>query len=236
HGTGTRLGDPIEAQALLATYGQNREQPLWLGSVKSNIGHTQAAAGAAGIIKMILAMQHGTLPRTLHADEPTPHVDWTAGAVALLTEEQTWPETADRPRRAAVSSFGISGTNAHVILEQPPQSEAPAAEQSAPVTVPWVLSAASPAALRAQATRLMTAVAPGDSSLDVGWSLATGRAALDERAVVLAGDGTDRIEALAALARGGSHPGLVTGRGGDGTLTMVFSGQGSQRLGMGHDL
>ncbi|WP_030247927.1 SDR family NAD(P)-dependent oxidoreductase, partial [Streptomyces sp. NRRL S-350] len=237
HGTGTRLGDPIEAQALLAAYGQDREQPLWLGSVKSNIGHTQSAAGAAGVIKMVMAMQHGVLPRTLHVDEPTPHVDWTAGAVALLTEEQPWPETADRPRRAAVSAFGVSGTNAHVILEQPPAVEEPEerAGTALPV-VPWILSAHDQQALRSYAGRLAEQVPEDASPLDIGYSLATSRTLLTERAVVLAGDGTDRIEALAALARGDSHPGLVTGRGGDGTLTMVFSGQGSQRLGMGHDL
>ncbi|WP_037903066.1 beta-ketoacyl synthase N-terminal-like domain-containing protein, partial [Streptomyces sp. NRRL S-350] len=221
HGTGTRLGDPIEAQALLATYGQDREQPLWLGSVKSNIGHTQSAAGAAGIIKMILAMQHGVLPRTLHVDEPTPHVDWTAGAVALLTEEQNWPETAGRPRRAAVSSFGISGTNAHVILEQPPVTDEPATDAPDPGVVPWLLSGRDEQALRDTAARLADALTDDTSPLDTGYTLATTRTAFDHRAVVLARAPHEQRQALTALAQGTPHPQVITGRGGDGTLTMV---------------
>ncbi|MGB9304963.1 MAG: type I polyketide synthase, partial [Mycobacterium sp.] len=208
HGTGTTLGDPIEAQALLATYGQDRpaDTPLWLGSIKSNMGHTSAAAGVAGVIKMVQAIRHGLMPKTLHVDVPTPHVDWSAGAVSLLTESRAW--SGERPRRAGVSSFGISGTNAHVILEEAP-AEAPEAapapesvagerEDSAPVAA-WALSARSEPALRDQAGRLLTRVA-GDDSLspvDVAWSLITTRSLFEHRAVVVGGD---RAALLAGLA------------------------------------
>ncbi|QBS39349.1 type I polyketide synthase [Nocardia sp. CS682] len=235
HGTGTRLGDPIEAQALLATYGQERDQPLWLGSVKSNIGHTQAAAGAAGVIKMIMSMRHGILPRTLHIDQPTPEVDWDTGKVALLTENQPWPAVA-RPRRVGVSAFGVSGTNAHVILEQAPAVDTELDEPRALPVVPWLLSARGPAALRAQAIRLSDDLSDADSILDVGWSLATTRAALEDRAIVLVSDETDRTAALRALAEGTTHPSVITGRVTEGTVAMMFSGQGSQRLGMGRAL
>ncbi|WP_229876521.1 polyketide synthase, partial [Streptomyces griseoloalbus] len=190
HGTGTTLGDPIEAQALLATYGQGRdpERPLLLGSIKSNIGHTQAAAGVAGVIKMVLAMRHGALPRTLHVDRPSTHVDWEAGAVRLLTEPTEWPDT-DRPWRAGVSSFGLSGTNAHVILEQPePAAEAPETVTTpsvSPALVPWPVSARSEEALPGQVDRVTSFDA--GSVLDVGFSLASGRSVFEHRAVLLAG-------------------------------------------------
>ncbi|MBC3841097.1 polyketide synthase [Streptacidiphilus sp. 4-A2] len=193
HGTGTKLGDPIEAQALLATYGQHRpaERPLWLGSLKSNIGHTQAAAGVGGIIKMVLALRNGVLPRTLHVDEPTPHVDWSTGAVSLLTEQQEWP-AGERPRRAAVSSFGISGTNAHVILEEAPAEQAsPVAAAPAVPVVSWTLSARTEQALRAQAGQLADHLRtrPDTDLHATAHTLRTGRATHDHRAVVLGGDG-----------------------------------------------
>ncbi|WP_253266768.1 polyketide synthase, partial [Streptomyces sp. NL15-2K] len=202
HGTGTTLGDPIEAQALLATYGQERsgERPLWLGSVKSNIGHTQAAAGVAGIIKMVLAMRHGVLPATLHVDEVSPHVDWSAGRVELLRSARAW-EVGERPRRAGVSSFGMSGTNAHAILEEPPVVEPVVAATTGvrlPV-VPVVLSGASEAALRAQAGRLR-AVADADL-LGVGFA-SVRRGGLAHRAVVLAGDGQALAAGLDGVASG----------------------------------
>jgi acyl transferase domain-containing protein/acyl carrier protein len=230
HGTGTRLGDPIEAQALLATYGQDREEPLWLGSVKSNLGHTQAAAGVAGVIKMVQALRHGVLPRTLHVSEPASEVDWSAGAVRLLTEPREWP-VAGRPRRAGVSSFGISGTNAHVILEEAPAPEDVAA--GAPVAVvPWVLSARTPDALAAHARRLADRVAadPELRPVDVGAALA-GRTAFEHRVVLT---GTDSAGLLAGLKSIADGPGTVAAR--PGGLAFLFTGQGSQREGMGREL
>ncbi|MEV6280662.1 type I polyketide synthase [Nocardia sp. NPDC051832] len=234
HGTGTTLGDPIEAQALLATYGQDRDRPLWLGSLKSNIGHTQAAAGVAGVIKMVQALRHGVLPRTLHANEPTPQVDWSAGAVELLTENQDWPRRAD-PRRAGVSAFGVSGTNAHVILEEPADAETavPQARNALPV-VPWVLSAKTAAAVRAQAQRLRTFAegAPDLELADIGGSL-TARSVLDSRAVVVGGNRAELLAGLAAVADGSSVPGVL---GDGGKVVFVFPGQGSQWPGMALEL
>ncbi|WP_374694358.1 type I polyketide synthase, partial [Frankia sp. ACN10a] len=251
HGTGTTLGDPIEAQAILATYGTDRpaDRPLRLGSLKSNIGHSQAAAGVGGIIKLIGAMSHGRLPKTLHVDAPTPHVDWSAGTVTLLTEPADWPTTPDRPRRAAVSAFGISGTNAHLILEQGPiPADAGTADGDTATggtgtdgtgtggtgtggtgiedaagadtadgagdagrgpavrgrALPWVLSARTAEALGGQATRLGAFVDahPGLAPVDVGRALATTRAALEHRAVVVAEDPAGFRAGLAALAAG----------------------------------
>ncbi|MFJ9953469.1 SDR family NAD(P)-dependent oxidoreductase, partial [Kitasatospora sp. NPDC091207] len=246
HGTGTTLGDPIEAQALLATYGQERpaDQPLYLGSVKSNIGHPQAAAGVAGVIKMVSAMRAGVLPRTLHADEPSSHIDWDSGAVELLTEAREWGVSAERPRRAGVSSFGISGTNAHVVLEQAP-SEEPAVSPGAPSVVPLVVSARGGAALRGQAERL-AAWWEDRAELalpDVGLSLAAGRARLERRAVVVAGDRAHGLAGLRALASGEVSP-EVSSEVVEGTadlldatgVVLVFPGQGAQWVGMGAEL
>jgi acyl transferase domain-containing protein len=242
HGTGTRLGDPIEAQALLATYGQGRGEgrPLWLGSLKSNIGHCQAAAGVAGVIKSVEALRRGVMPQTLHVDAPSSQVDWSVGAVELLTEARVWPEVG-RPRRVGVSSFGVSGTNAHVILESAPVldevGEVSGEGVGLPV-VPWVISAGSAGALRAQASRLVSFVAADDSLglVDVGFSLVTTRALLEQRAVVVAGDRDEALAATDALARSEPHPGVVTGSPVGGRLGFVFSGQGSQRVGMGREL
>ena len=247
HGTGTTLGDPIEAQALLATYGQDRELPLWLGSIKSNLGHTQAAAGVAGVIKVVQALRHGLLPRTLHVDRPSGQVDWSAGAISLLTEAKPW-ERNGRPRRAGVSSFGISGTNAHVILE-----EAPAIDGEVVVdgergvdggVTPWALSGRGEAGLRGQAQRLLSFV-ESDAELgiaDVGLSLA-GRAMFEDRAVVLIESPPtpgreELLDGLRSLSEGEPANGVIQGlvSGASGRVAFLFTGQGAQRVGMGREL
>ncbi len=254
HGTGTTLGDPIEAQALLATYGQDRPagRPLWLGSLKSNIGHTQAAAGVGGVIKMVQALRHQRLPRTLHVDQPSTTVDWTEGDVRLLTSPVEWTDPG-RPRRAGVSAFGVSGTNAHVIVEQAPPAEpaddrgddAPAdasGTRTAPIppVVPWLLSAQTPQALQAQARSLLTHLDthPDDGDHAVAHVLATTRSAFDHRAVVLGDDHDALIRGLEAVADGAPASEAVVGtaRRGGGKLAFLFSGQGAQRLGMGREL
>ncbi|MFI8945943.1 type I polyketide synthase [Streptomyces sp. NPDC053750] len=275
HGTGTPLGDPIEAQALLATYGQDRpaDRPLWLGSVKSNIGHTLAAAGVAGVMKTVLAMGHGELPRTLHADEPSPHIDWSAGAVRLVTEARRWPETADRPPRAGVSSFGISGTNAHVILEGPSAASAASVAsvasaegestdrtptgpmpdpRPAAAPLPWVLTARTTDALRDRARQLLaglTGETPTDgldaadvSDADLALALTAHRSAFERRAVVLGRERDELLAGLAELAELGepapdtAHATVVRGDAREGEVAFLFTGQGSQRPGMGRDL
>ena len=249
HGTGTRLGDPIEAQALLATYGQDRAEgrPLWLGSVKSNFGHAQAAAGIAGVIKMVLALGQEQLPPTLHVAEPSPHVDWSSGAVRLLTGPRPWHQREEgSPRRAGVSSFGISGTNAHLILEQAlPVPEPVVADGAGGVggAVPWVVSGRGAAGLRAQARRLAGFArggAGGAGVADVGYSLAAGRACLADRAVVVAADVEGMVAGLAAVGAGEPGVGVVRGSavagGGPPRVAFVFAGQGSQRAGMGRGL
>ncbi|MGK3205778.1 SDR family NAD(P)-dependent oxidoreductase [Amycolatopsis sp. MEPSY49] len=237
HGTATKLGDPIEAGALLATYGQGRPEnsPLWLGSVKSNVGHTQAASGVAGVLKIVLSLNNGVLPQTLHVDQPTRQVDWSAGQVELLTERRSW-ERNGHPRRGAVSCFGLSGTNAHVIIEEAPDPEDAEETPRDTATIPFVLSGRTPQALRAQAARLAGHLADTQAEpLDVARTLAAGRTHLDHRAAVV---GRDREELLAAL-RGfaDGEPGALTGVArGETSAGFLFSGQGSQRPGMGREL
>ena len=246
HGTGTTLGDPIEAQALIATYGKGRGDgnPLWLGSLKSNIGHTQAAAGVGGIIKMVLAMQHETLPQTLHAATPSPHVDWSDGTVRLLNDPMPWKRNGHL-RRAGVSSFGISGTNAHVIIEEAPALAAgaddgrPDLSAAAPSAVPVVVSGKTAEALRAQAARLRDHVVahPELALVDLAFSLATTRTAFEQRAAVVAADHAALLQGLDALAKAEPAPNLVLGQiKGSGKSVFVFPGQGAQWEGMAVDL
>ncbi|MFI8263625.1 SDR family NAD(P)-dependent oxidoreductase [Streptomyces sp. NPDC085665] len=241
HGTGTTLGDPIEAQALLATYGKERpedDEPLWLGSLKSNIGHTQAASGVGGIIKMVQAMRHGVLPKTLHVDEPTPKVDWTVGKVELLTEAKAWPDHG-RPRRAGISSFGVSGTNAHVIVEQAPAEEPEPVEGHELPAVPLLLSAKTPDAVRGQAARLAAHLAqhPEAGLADIGLSLLRTRSQFEHRAAVVTADRDAALRALQALAADEPAPEVVRGRADvRGKTVFVYPGQGSQWAGMAVEL
>jgi acyl transferase domain-containing protein len=243
HGTGTVLGDPIEAQALLATYGQDRPDggPAWLGAIKSNIGHTQAAAGVAGVIKVVQAIRHAVLPRTLHLDAPTPHVDWSEGEVRPLTEARPWP-SPDRPRRAAVSSFGISGTNAHLLVEQAPaepdETVTPSAEAVPGGPVALTLSGRSEAALREQARRLRRRLTEEDPAelAEVAHALAGGRTGFEQRAVVVAESVPEAVKALDGLAEGQIGTNAVRGAVRAGQTAFLFTGQGSQRPGMGRGL
>ncbi|WP_424810308.1 SDR family NAD(P)-dependent oxidoreductase [Rhodococcus sp. 27YEA15] len=238
HGTGTTLGDPIEAQALINVYGQDRAKPLRIGSLKSNIGHTQAAAGVGGVIKMVQALRHEMLPSTLHVDAPSPHVDWSAGAVRILTEAEQWPIGA-RPRRAGVSSFGISGTNAHVILEEAPAAPPPPpVDLPRPAVVPLLLSARTAPALRAQARRLYDTLRerPELDLTDVAVRLALHRARLEKNAAVVGSDRETLLAALARLAADEPGPGIVNGTSQTGTTAFMFTGQGAQRIGMGSGL
>ncbi|EPH46607.1 type I polyketide synthase [Streptomyces aurantiacus] len=253
HGTGTTLGDPIEAQAVLATYGQDRagDSPLWLGSLKSNIGHAQAAAGVGGIIKMIMAMRHGIMPKTLHVDRPSTHVDWSAGAVELLTEARQWPSTPGRPRRAGISAFGASGTNAHLILEEAPapleeesaEKPAPEAEGSLPGLtggpLPWIVSARSPHALRAQAAKLrdFADTQQGLDIADVGWSLVSDRARLEHRAVILGHDQDELLTGLTSLSEDTESAAVIRGVAGEpGATVHMFPGQGTPWAGAARKL
>ncbi|MEV4240238.1 type I polyketide synthase [Nocardia sp. NPDC049737] len=252
HGTGTSLGDPIEAQALIAAYGRDRAgDPLRIGSLKSNIGHTSAAAGIGGVIKMVQALRHETLPATLHVDAPTPHVDWSAGAVRLLTEAEPWP-AGERVRRAGVSSFGASGTNAHVILEEAPAPEQVPVEPADDATdrgaktvasgvCPWFVSAKTEEGLRAQAAKLLDwATEHPDLTVDdIGYSLLTTRARLEWRGSVAGGERDTMLAGLAALAEHGSActaSGVTTGRAVTRKTAFLCTGQGAQRVGMGREL
>ncbi len=237
HGTGTTLGDPIEAQALLATYGRDRAgDPLWLGSLKSNIGHTQAAAGVGGVIKTVMAMRHGLLPKTLHVGEPSPHIDWSAGAVELLTEARPWPH-ADRPRRAGVSSFGFSGTNAHVIIESAPDADEPQTAEAAPLG-PWLVSGRTESALHDQAVRLRDHLTarPDLAPADVARALATSRAGFEHRLAVVGRDSADLLAGLTDAVEGRLTNAVVRGVAYERRVGFLFSGQGAQRLGMGREL
>ncbi|UNI18430.1 putative PKS/NRPS-like protein biosynthetic cluster [Purpureocillium takamizusanense] len=250
HGTGTKLGDPIEATALSEVFGSGRydEEPLWIGSVKSNIGHTQAAAGLVGLLKVILAMRHETLPRTLHASEPTRAVDWKKANMALVQEKRPWPRRG-RTRRAGVSAFGIGGTNAHAIVEDPPGGAVETGRGDAKLIVslplPFLLSGQTDVALGLQATKLRQHILSSSSSRntdqhhwlgDIAYSLATTRSHFRRRLVLIAQDEAELLDKLSSAARPGADRLPDGDRVKDPRLAMLFTGQGSQWLGMGRDL
>ena len=242
HGTGTKIGDPIEANALQATYGQCHSvtRPLLIGSVKSNIGHTQHAAGVAGMIKAIQSIRNGFVPATLHLDSPTAQVDWSSGTIKVVENACAWPDHPGRPRRTGVSSYGISGTNAHVILEQAPAAVATVPSSSARLPVmPWVLSAKSTTALAEQAARLRRFVEqhPDLDPTDVAYSLITTRASFGHRATAIGADREELLNGMAAIASGEPAPTVVTGKAAaTGGVVFVFPGQGSQWIGMAVEL
>ncbi|MFE3553307.1 type I polyketide synthase [Streptomyces sp. NPDC059193] len=243
HGTGTSLGDPIEAGALAEVFGPDRDEdrPVYLGSSKSNIGHAQAAAGVVGVMKMILALQHETLPKTLYVDEPSPHIAWDGSGLELLNEARPWERAARRTRRAGVSSFGLSGTNAHVIVEEPPAATpAPGTATAADAPLPVVVSGRDEAALREQAGRWADWLSARGAEVppaDVAITAARHRSHFESRASVVAADSAGLVEALRALAEGDSHDAVVTGIARErGKVVFVYPGQGSQWVGMGREL
>jgi acyl transferase domain-containing protein/thioesterase domain-containing protein len=238
HGTGTRLGDPIEIGALLATYGQRTTDPLWLGSLKSNVGHTQAAAGVGGVIKLLMSLRHDTLPPSLWCEQPTDAVDWTGGHVRLLHQAQPWPRDSDRPRRAGVSAFGISGTNAHVIIEEPPPVPAERRVHTDNHVV-LAISAKTTGALAGQAGRLAAHLRTESEvdTADLAHSLLSTRTQFGTRAAVVGRGRDDLLTGLDVLAAGTSSADTVSGTASsEGTLAFLFTGQGSQRAGMGSEL
>ncbi|WP_344836619.1 type I polyketide synthase, partial [Actinocorallia longicatena] len=240
HGTGTKVGDPLEAASVLATYGQGRPEgsPVHLGSLKSNIGHTMAASGLAAIVKVVMAMRHGVLPRSLYSERLNPKIDWASGQVSVLSRARPW-ERAGRPRRAGVLSYGITGTNAHVIVEEWPQEDPPPPAVAAAVPVPWVLSARTPRALAEQAGRLRAWLAerPAERITDVGWSLATTRTRFEHRGIAVGRDRATLMAELDALQHGRRGRGLVTAAAAPGaTPVFLFPGDGPVRRGTGLDL
>ena len=242
HGTATKLGDPIEGVALAEVFSGSRsgpEDPLWIGSAKSNLGHTQAAAGVAGLLKIVLSLKHSTLPQTLHVSEPTPAVDWKGAQMALVREKRSWLSQADKPRRAGISAFGVSGTNAHVIVEEAPREDGvemvPVQEAALPSTVPVLLSATTDTVLRHQAQKLLYDMKDGTNCLaDIAYSLATTRNHFRKRLALFAHDKSMLLDELKAVVAGSAPAATAHTEG--SRVAMLFTGQGSQFPGMGRDL